>query len=102
MDTIVAEVAPSATPNLASQAMSGMMSITGTEESGPVRSGTTVVDYLAGFSLTVALVTALYQRERTGLGRGQRGHVRGFERSDLGRGQLTLLIAGEVVQLIGR
>ena len=50
------------------QAASGLMSLTGTPESGPVRAGVTVIDYQAGLSLTAALSMALYHRERTGEG----------------------------------
>lgn len=83
------------------QAGSGMMSITGTEESGPVRSGTTVVDYLAGFSLTVALVTALYQRTQTGL--GQRLDVAMLESALAGMSAIVSDVqnAGFVPRLMG-
>jgi crotonobetainyl-CoA:carnitine CoA-transferase CaiB-like acyl-CoA transferase len=55
------------------QAASGLMSLTGTLESGPVRAGATVIDYQAGLALTAALSMALYQRER--IGEGQRVDV---------------------------
>ena len=50
------------------QAASGMMSVTGSPQSGPMKVGPTVVDYASGFSLALAITTALYQRERTGEG----------------------------------
>lgn len=50
------------------QGMSGIMSVTGTEESGPVRAGFPLVDYLAGQMAAFAISTALVQRERTGKG----------------------------------
>jgi CoA:oxalate CoA-transferase len=50
------------------QAASGLMSVTGTPESGPLRVGVTSVDYQSGLSLSLALVIALYHRERTGEG----------------------------------
>ncbi len=50
------------------QAASGLMSITGTQESGPVRVGATVVDYASGFALTTGILTALFHRERSGRG----------------------------------
>jgi crotonobetainyl-CoA:carnitine CoA-transferase CaiB-like acyl-CoA transferase len=50
------------------QAATGMMSVTGTPQSGPLRSGITVIDYMAGYNLTAAIAIALYQRERTGEG----------------------------------
>lgn len=50
------------------QALSGMMSFTGTPESGPLKAGTTVVDYMSGFATALAVVTALYHRTSTGRG----------------------------------
>ncbi|MBI3068807.1 MAG: CoA transferase [Betaproteobacteria bacterium] len=50
------------------QAGSGMMSITGTPESGPLKVGTSIVDYAAGYALALGIVMALFQRERTGRG----------------------------------
>ncbi|MEY8828525.1 CaiB/BaiF CoA transferase family protein [Sedimentitalea sp. XS_ASV28] len=50
------------------QGMSGIMSVTGTEESGPVRAGFPLVDYLAGQMAAFAISAALVQRERTGKG----------------------------------
>ncbi|MEL6919636.1 MAG: CoA transferase [Pseudomonadota bacterium] len=50
------------------QGMSGIMSVTGTEASGPVRAGFPLVDYLAGQMAAFAISAALIQRERTGKG----------------------------------
>jgi crotonobetainyl-CoA:carnitine CoA-transferase CaiB-like acyl-CoA transferase len=50
------------------QAASGLMSITGTPESGPVKVGSAVIDYIAGLSLTAAILTALHHRHQTGEG----------------------------------
>jgi len=50
------------------QAASGLMSITGTPESGPVKVGSAVIDYIAGLSLTAAILTALHHRNQTGEG----------------------------------
>ena len=52
------------------QAMSGLMSITGHTEYGPVRAGYAVIDAATGMSAAFATAAALLQRERTG--RGQR------------------------------
>ena len=54
--------------DMAIQAASGMMSVTGTPESGPVKTSFPVVDYATGLSATVGLLTALFHRERTGQG----------------------------------
>ncbi len=50
------------------QAASGLMSITGTPESGPLTAGATVADYASGFAFALGVVTALFHRERTGQG----------------------------------
>ena len=50
------------------QAVSGMMSITGTPESGPLKTGSTIVDYCTGYAAALAIVSALFQRSRTGMG----------------------------------
>jgi crotonobetainyl-CoA:carnitine CoA-transferase CaiB-like acyl-CoA transferase len=55
------------------QAMSGLMSLTGTPESGPLRVGPPVVDYLTGLHAAFAIMAALAARERSG----------GFQRVDV-------------------
>ncbi len=52
------------------QAESGLMSITGTHESGPIKYGVAVVDIVTGLLAVNAILTALQARHRTG--RGQR------------------------------
>jgi len=54
--------------DMAIQAASGMMSVTGTPESGPLKTSSPVVDYATGMAATAGLATALFQRERTGKG----------------------------------
>jgi crotonobetainyl-CoA:carnitine CoA-transferase CaiB-like acyl-CoA transferase len=51
------------------QAAGGIMSLTGTPESGPVKVGTPIADIDAGRYVAFGIVTALYDRERTGRGR---------------------------------
>ena len=50
------------------QGMSGLMSITGTRESGPTRSGVAISDLLAGTFAAQGIQLALLARERTGRG----------------------------------
>jgi len=50
------------------QAMSGIMAITGHEETGPTRAGFAVCDILSGATGAFALASALYQRTHTGIG----------------------------------
>lgn len=51
------------------QGMGGLMSYNGEEGRPPVRVGVAVADVFAGSLITQAILAALYQRERTGLGR---------------------------------
>ena len=50
------------------QGMSGLMSLTGTEESGPTRSGIAISDLLGGIFGAHGIQLALLARERTGRG----------------------------------
>jgi CoA:oxalate CoA-transferase len=50
------------------QAMGGVMSLTGQPDSPPTRVGTSVGDLGAGLFATIGIVTALYDREKTGRG----------------------------------
>ncbi|MDW3204466.1 MAG: CaiB/BaiF CoA-transferase family protein [Alphaproteobacteria bacterium] len=51
------------------QGMGGIMSVTGQPDGPPTRVGTSVGDLTAGLFALSAINAALYQRERTGLGR---------------------------------
>lgn len=50
------------------QAMSGLMSITGSPESGPTRAGFAVCDAIGGMTLAFGVSSALFQRTHTGKG----------------------------------
>ncbi len=50
------------------QALSGIMSITGHEEMGPVRAGFAVCDALSGMTAAFAVSSAIFQRTHTGRG----------------------------------
>ena len=50
------------------QAMSGLMSITGTAETGPTRAGFAVCDAIGGMTSAFAVASALFQRTHTGKG----------------------------------
>jgi crotonobetainyl-CoA:carnitine CoA-transferase CaiB-like acyl-CoA transferase len=52
------------------QAVSGLMSINGTEDSGPVRIGTPIVDIGTGLNAAIGILMALNDRHRTGKGQG--------------------------------
>lgn len=50
------------------QGMSGLMSLTGTEETAPLRIGIPVGDLLAGYFAALGILAALIERERSGQG----------------------------------
>lgn len=52
--------------DIVAQAMSGLMSITGFEETGPTRVGESVGDIIAGIYASWAISSGLFARERTG------------------------------------
>jgi crotonobetainyl-CoA:carnitine CoA-transferase CaiB-like acyl-CoA transferase len=52
------------------QARTGIISVTGSPGGGPARAGVSILDMGSGIWLAVGIITALYERERTG--RGQR------------------------------
>jgi CoA:oxalate CoA-transferase len=55
--------------DLVMQAMCGIINSTGFPDQPPVKSGAAVCDFSAGIHLYGAIMTALYERERTGKGR---------------------------------
>jgi formyl-CoA transferase len=55
--------------DLVMQAMSGALDITGYPDQPPVKCGPAICDFSAGTHLYGAIVTALFERERTGSGR---------------------------------
>jgi formyl-CoA transferase len=50
------------------QAMTGLMSINGSQETGPLRMGTPVVDLATGLYSVIGIMMALHERQRSGLG----------------------------------
>ncbi|MFD2675567.1 CaiB/BaiF CoA transferase family protein [Camelimonas lactis] len=51
------------------QAVSGVMSVTGFPDGPPVKAGPALADFLSGTHLYAGIVTALYERQFTGVGR---------------------------------
>lgn len=50
------------------QALSGLMSINGTPQSGPVRVGIPIIDLCAGMNAAIGVLMALYERQKSGKG----------------------------------
>lgn len=50
------------------QAMSGMMSITGWQESSPLRAGASIADIMGGMNVVMGILAALHHRNVTGIG----------------------------------
>ena len=55
--------------DLVMQAMCGVINSTGFPDQPPVKSGAAICDFMAGIHLYGAIMTALYEREKTGVGR---------------------------------
>ena len=55
--------------DLVMQAMCGVIDSTGFADQPPVKSGAALCDFMAGIHLYAAIMTALYEREKTGKGR---------------------------------
>jgi crotonobetainyl-CoA:carnitine CoA-transferase CaiB-like acyl-CoA transferase len=55
--------------DLTIQAASGIMSVTGAPDGPPMKAGPTLVDFMGGIHLYAAILTALYDRGRSGEGR---------------------------------
>jgi crotonobetainyl-CoA:carnitine CoA-transferase CaiB-like acyl-CoA transferase len=51
------------------QAMTGFMSMTGPPTEMPVACGVSIIDHAAGFAAAMAMVSALYAAEKSGIGR---------------------------------
>ena len=55
--------------DLTVQAMAGIMNVTGFPDRPPVKAGPALCDFFGGVHLYGAIMTALYEREKTGIGR---------------------------------
>ena len=79
------------------QALGGIMSVTGTADSGPVLCGAPVVDTMGALACGQAVVTALLHRERTG--EGQRVDVALLDQALLANAArlITFLATGEEI-----
>jgi CoA:oxalate CoA-transferase len=83
------------------QAVSGMMSITGTPETGPLKTGSTIVDYTTGYVAALGIAIALFQRTRTGAGQAIDVAMLETAMTMMGGEVLRAITAGETPPLVG-
>ncbi len=83
------------------QAESGMMSVTGSPESGPVKVGAPVLDVGAGLTCALGLLAACIQRQRTGQGALVSSSLLEFALASLGTLAAGVLASGETPGLLG-
>ena len=76
--------------DLTIQAASGIMSVTGAPDGPPMKAGPTLVDFMGGIHLYAGIMTALYDRDRSGEGPPRRNRDAG-DRVFLARGKLRIL-----------
>jgi len=83
------------------QAESGVMSVTGSEQSGPVKVGAPLLDVGAGLSCAVGLLAAHAERARTGVGAHVSSSLLEFALSGLGTLATAMFVTGSVPGLLG-
>ncbi len=83
------------------QAESGLMSVTGSEGSGPVKVGAPVLDVGAGVSCALGLLAAHIERERTGVGTHVSSSLLEFALTALGTLAASTFVSGDVPGLLG-
>jgi len=83
------------------QAESGVMSVTGSEASGPVKVGAPLLDIGAGLSCAVGLLAAHAERVRTGVGAHVSSSLLEFALSGLGTLATAMFVTGSMPGLLG-
>jgi crotonobetainyl-CoA:carnitine CoA-transferase CaiB-like acyl-CoA transferase len=83
------------------QAESGVMSVTGTPESGPVKVGVPVLDVGAGISCALGLLGACIERQRTGVGRLVSSSLLEFALTTLATLAASVMVSGQAPGLLG-
>jgi crotonobetainyl-CoA:carnitine CoA-transferase CaiB-like acyl-CoA transferase len=83
------------------QGMAGLMSITGTAESGPLKAGVAVSDLFAGLHAVIGIQAALFHRERTGEGQHIDISLLDSQVAVLANQSLNYLVGGKVPGRLG-
>jgi CoA:oxalate CoA-transferase len=87
--------------DVAMQAYSGIMSITGPEGGEPCRVGTSIGDIISGYQATVSILTALFYRQKTNKGQLYDGSMVDGLFSILENAIVRYTSTGEVAQPLG-
>ena len=87
--------------DIIAQGMSGMMSITGEEGGPPVRAGVSIGDIVAGLFLAIGILSALIERQKSGLGQMVDVSMLDGQVAILENALVRYLNIGEVPQRIG-
>ncbi|WP_102273894.1 CaiB/BaiF CoA transferase family protein [Cytobacillus massiliigabonensis] len=83
------------------QGLSGLMSITGYEESGPIKIGVAMVDILTGLYSAISIEAALYEREKSGQGQKIDMSLLDTAVSSLANVASNYLISGNIPKRLG-
>lgn len=83
------------------QAMSGLMSITGSEESGPTKVGVAIADVLTGLYAVIGILGALNERNRSGEGQSLDLALFDAQISALVNVASNYLVSGNIPQRLG-
>ncbi|WP_213767429.1 CoA transferase [Caballeronia sp. dw_19] len=83
------------------QAYSGLMSITGTDASGPIRSGLPLADLLTGVFAAFGILAALHERNQSGLGQHVQVSLLQSLINLMSFHGLTYLLTGKTPGLVG-
>lgn len=83
------------------QAMSGLMSITGTKESGPLKVGVAISDLVTGQYAAIGILAALQERNRSGIGQSIDISLFDSQIATLANVASNYLISGKVPQRLG-
>lgn len=83
------------------QAMSGLMSITGPDEAHPTKVGVAVADLQTGLYAAVAILAALLERQRSGLGQHIDLSLLDVQVAGLANVAMNFLCTGEVPRPLG-
>lgn len=87
--------------DLVAQAVGGLMSVTGSADSGPMKSGVALVDIVTGLHATIGVLAALRHRDRTGEGQRVEVNLLSSVLSAMSNQASTHAVTGAVPQAMG-